>query len=859
MIVNFLQTRDPPILPSLHKLPNRKLDKDTGKPSLSSFADDLDTIRGFGQNNEESIGQLLFHFFRLYGHEVDYEKIVVSVRQGERLKREEKNWHPGGGQKEGVNRLCVEEPFSTDRNLGNSADDYAWRGIHLEIRRAFELLADGQQLEKVCEQYEYPAQEQTSSIFKKPQSQKATITSSVPTRNGRGGSNHRGGRGGFSSRNQNGTGRRSSGSNSYLQGRPPFLHSPPIPASAGPEYFTFPRGMHEQLQLHDQLAQQYQMLEMQSNTLRAHLAAQQHAHQTNQVRAAQMHAHAVAQAQAQNRGPNNVAGSPQKPQYINGSSSPRLAELGMPSNTFPPGFLYNYPGFYQTQQSQDSASQDGSRTNPSSPSLSTSIPGLRRQIHRPSNASETSSLRSHSQPPRGVTQQQIPAGYQIMPQGYDPATATFAGYPIARSTPQDIPAPQPTSDLQFSPLSNHMEPVAPEAIVPPPENSTPKEYVGYYIAEQPPTRQLQDYVVGPIPSFSELAQRRRRVSPEITQPLLNTALRRVSRSPSPLGGHMRSYSTGVHDPNVPVNDQRKARVDSVRPPMDSGPVIVNGSYPTPPREPRNRSDTIESLPPDLTKTSGLGIFTNQQAMHQINELQARQQMVLEEMQRQKAAAAEAMGPAIVNGSTKHAPPIETNGLTRVPSEGQSFPTLPEGWMNYEASNGQNDNHAEDISPKRTLPPQWRTAAYTNGLTSLDTSNPTRMAPQEIKSATLPLLSPVFETRTPSPTASRSNDASKLTNGTKVQAKDNNQQHRRASHTPPSMPSKENRNGQQKGKAQGNENSNGNKSASASNNGGTWQQPANRSTRHNKNKRKKPTDQKAAGEPLPVNAADRKGG
>jgi hypothetical protein len=857
MILNFLQTRDPPILPSLHKLPNRKIDHETGKPSLSSFADDLEALRDFGKGNEESIGGLLFHFFRLYGHEVDYEKVVISVRQGNRIKREEKNWHPGGGQKEGVNRLCVEEPFSTDRNLGNSADDYAWRGIHLEIRRAFDLVADGQQLEKVCEQYEFPAQEQTSSIFKKPQSQKATITSSVPARGGRGGLNHRGGRGGFSSRNQNGTGRRSSGSNSYLQGRPTFLHSPPIPASAGPEYFNFPRGMHDQLQLHDQLAQQYHMLEMQSNTLRAHLAAQQHAHQSNQVRAAQMHAHAVAQAQAQNRGPNNVNGSPQKPQYVNGGSSPRLAELGIPPSTFPPGFLYQYPGYYSAAQSQDTASQDGSRTNPSSPSLSSSIPGLRRQIHRASNASDTGSLRSHSQPPRGVAPQPIPVGFQTGPQYFDPNTATFAGYPIARSTPQDIPVPQLTSDAQYSPLSGHPEPAIPEAPAPHLENSAPKEFVSYYAAEQPQPRQLQDYVVGPIPTFSELAQRRRRVSPEITQPLLNTALRRVSRSPSPLGGHMRSYSTGVHEPNLPTNDQRKARVDSVRPPMDSGPVIVNGSYPTPPREPRIRSDTIESLPPDLSKTSGLGIFSNQQAVHQINELQARQQLVLEEMQRQKAAAVEAMSPAIVNGSTKHSSPVDTNGLMRVPSEGQQpFPALPEGWMNYEASNGQSNVQGEDISPKRTVPPQWRPAVYTNGLPSLDTSNPQRLPPQEIKSATLPLLSPVFETRTPSPTASRSTDVSKLTNGTKAQAKDNNQQHRRASHTPPSNHSKENRSGQQKGKAQGNDN--GSKSAGANNNI-PWQQPSNRSSRAHKNKKKKATEQKATGEPLPANAADRKGG
>jgi hypothetical protein len=857
MILNFLQTRNPPVLPSLHKLPDRTIDQETGKPSLSSFADDLETLRGFGKSNEESLGQLLFHFFRLYGHEVDYEKIVVSVRQGGRIPREEKNWHPGGGQKEGVNRLCVEEPFSTDRNLGNSADDYAWRGIHLEIRRAFDLLADGQQLEKACEQYEFPAQEQTSSIFKKPQSQKATITSSVPTRNGRGGSNHRGGRGGFSSRNQNGTGRRSSGSNGYLQGRPPFLHSPPISAGPGQEYFAFPRPMHDQLQLHDQLAQQYHMLEMQSNTLRAHLAAQQHAHQNNQVRAAQMHAHAVAQAQAQSRGASNVSSSPQKAQYVNGGSSPRLGELGMQASSLPQGFLYHYPGFYNPSQSQDGSSQDGTRTNPSSPSLSSSIPSLRRQIHRPSNASDSASLRSHSQPPRGVVPQQIPAGYQAMPQYFDPTTTTFAGYPIARSTPQDsAPVPQLTSDVQYSPLSSHPEPAAPEVAVPLPETSASKEYVSYFVPEPPQPRQLQDYVVGPIPSFSELAQRRRRVSSEITQPLLNTALRRVSRSPSPLGGHMRSYSTGVHEPNVPINDQRKARVDSVRPPVDNGPVIVNGSYPTPPRERHTRIDTIETLPPDLSNNSGLGIFSNQQAMHQINELQVRQQMVLEEMQRQKAAAAEAMGPAIVNGSTRSSPSVESNGLTRVPSEGQQpFPALPEGWLNYEASVAQNNNHSEEVSPKRTLPPQWRTAAYANGLPSLDTSNPTRMAPQEIKSATLPLLSPVFETRTPSPTASRSNDASKLVNGTKAQTKDNNQQHRRASHTPPSNTSKENRNGQQKGKGQGNDN--GGKSAGANHNG-TWQQPPNRNRNSKKNK-KKPAEQKSTGEPLPLNAADRKGG
>jgi DNA polymerase sigma len=845
LIINFLQTRDPPVLPTLHDLPDRALDETTGQPSLSSFADDVAKLRGYGDDNTESLGQLLFHFFRLYGHEIDYEKEAISVRQGKRIPREEKGWHPGGGQKEGVNRLCVEEPFNTDRNLGNSADDYAWRGIHLELRRAFDLLADGQQLDKACEQFEYPPEEKSNAIFKKPQSQKAIITSSVPNRNGRGGPNSRGGRGGFNLKGQHGGSRRSSGSSNYGQGRPSFLHSPPIPASAGPEYFSFPRGIHDQL--HDQLYQQYQMLEMQSNSLRAQLAAQQHAQQAHQVRAVQMHAHAIAQAQAQGRASNNTNGSPQKSSYINGRQSPHLAERGIPPNALPQGFLYHYPGFFTSPQSDSNGSQDGSRTNPSSPSLSNSIPGVHRGVHRASNASETSSLRSHSQPPRSAGQQPVIVGYPPVPQLVDPST--FAGYPIARSSQEPL-RPQMTSEIPVQPNTSQ-----PESILSS-DTSSPKEYVGYYVAEQPQVRPLQEYTVPLIPSFSELAQRRRRVSPEITQPLLNTALRRVTRSPSPLG-HMRSYSTGVGQPNdVATTEQRKSRIDSVRPPVDNGPVIVNGSFPS---QPRPRSDTVEAVPPEMPPQAPLGVYVNDQAIHQIQQLQARQQLVLEEMERQKAV--QNMGPPVVNGSMNGIPSVEANGLTQIPGEGQqTFPSFGEGWVNYEVANGHQSDRGDDISPTRTVPQQWGVPAYTNGLPPLDTSNVQRAHPQEIKSATIPLLSPVFETRTPSPTASRSTDLSRLVNGNnghKSQAKPNNQQqHRRASLTGGSNGNaKENRNGQQQKSSSNSERTN--KPNAAGNSPNSWQQLPLR--KKGKNKKSRAPDSKSMGEPLPVNAADRKGG
>ncbi|GME33114.1 PAP/25A-associated [Neofusicoccum parvum] len=146
MVLNFLQTRDPPVLPSLHQMPFEKHPTETGEES--TFFDDLDKVRGFGAPNKESLGQLLFQFFRLYGHGFDYGRDVVSVRNGRFLTRKEKGWEVDSGNKEGRFRLCVEEPFNVSRNLGNSADDYAFRGIHLEIRQAFDLLADRGQLEK---------------------------------------------------------------------------------------------------------------------------------------------------------------------------------------------------------------------------------------------------------------------------------------------------------------------------------------------------------------------------------------------------------------------------------------------------------------------------------------------------------------------------------------------------------------------------------------------------------------------------------------------------------------------------------------------------------------------------------------
>ena len=215
MIINFLQSRNPPVLPALHQRPHMKLPaKDGGEES--TFADDVDALKNFGKKNKETLGELLFQFFRFYGHEFDYEKLVISVRSGKQVSKIDKKWHVTNN-----NRLCVEEPFNVSRNLGNTADDTSFRGLHMELRRAFDLVSQAK-LEECCEQYSYPKEEER--VWEKPpQRPKPVLRSTSQSNRARGGT-HRGGRHNNSNRNGNSNRRASSGAfdhnPSYIPGLP---------------------------------------------------------------------------------------------------------------------------------------------------------------------------------------------------------------------------------------------------------------------------------------------------------------------------------------------------------------------------------------------------------------------------------------------------------------------------------------------------------------------------------------------------------------------------------------------------------------------------------------------------------------
>lgn len=431
MIINFFQARDPPMLPAL---PEKSPANDAGQEDWELLITHLESFHDFGAANKESLGDLLFHFFRRYAHEVDYEKMVVSVRQGKLVAKEEKGWHIGTGNK----RLCVEEPFTLTRNLGNSADDTAARGIHLELRRAFSAVAKGD-LEELCEQYEFPPEpvraprewERPSRSAQKPV---LTRSASQNSRVGRTVNNQRPAKPSSNHRNSH-SGRRSSNG--------AFATMPSPMAMRG-----FPNVEKSQMMpvgLHDQLFQQYQMLQLEQMRL---------------------HAHAQAITQSNGGGDNLQASQRHYSQQ----------HATMPAY---PGILYHYPLHYEPSQfmTQSQPLQGmPMHHNPGSPSVSHAVPHPRRPLHRDEEGSPNTSARSHSQPARSMAH---PRPFSSYAQGNIDMQNLLAYQQQAGSMPLVSTTVYPVNN---APLPS----TVPQGLTLPgvsADDNTLKPYVGYWMGQ----------------------------------------------------------------------------------------------------------------------------------------------------------------------------------------------------------------------------------------------------------------------------------------------------------------------------------------------------------------------------------------
>ncbi|KAL6718715.1 hypothetical protein ACLMJK_002949 [Lecanora helva] len=730
LILNFLQTRNPPILPSLHKKPHLRRPSANGKSP--SFDDNIDRLRGFGHENRETLGELLFHFFRRYAYDLDYEKNVISVREAKLISKEGKKWHLMQN-----NRLCVEEPFNTERNLGNTADDTSFRGIHLELRRAFDQVKDAK-LDECLEQYVFPATEE--KFYEKPVPKPPPVL----TRSRSQSQSSRGNRGGYSNRgtgrhNMNGqrsSGRRSSSAAAFNKVTLPQVS---LQGLQGRDHFSreqYLQAQYEQLQLHHELFNKFQFLQAQEHELRL-LQAQTQIH-------AQIHA----------QGSTNGSSLPQTQPTIRDHN--RMSMSGHVPLTDP---LRNGQYFHPFQYPQvPGTPQQSVHTQPSSPSLKVVQPDLRRSVHR-SSVTDTSSAnnRSHSQPARplppsilGQNAPPVPVDSQALLQ-YQHHLRQQQIYgrsdmPQGRPRHREIPLYQ---DTRRMPMDHQYE------------DSVPKEYVGYWVNDSPPQRGYrEDQGMQRLPTYHDLHPRVRGIPPNLSR------LRDSSRSPSPSPAMpFRERSFSIRSASSAPPQPMLTRLDRVQPSMlaprnPSGPM-PNGTdgwiipdYSTVP-EASSRATTVseatsssderqyetpitteaerplERVPDDTFNLADpKTTFRTQQASERSRVPLESRNGNFDSTPRQPVASTDEV-PLSPTTTYQRERSVATSGGLGIQfgeHEVRRHPT----------------NHEERVSPKSA-----RTGA----------SNP----PSEIKSeqkppVPVPLLSPVREVRTPSPVAKRKEDA-----------------------------------------------------------------------------------------------------
>ncbi|KAI1080082.1 hypothetical protein F5B20DRAFT_113692 [Whalleya microplaca] len=544
MIIAFLQLRQPPVLPALHQRPHQKLPRKDGE--RAAFADDLNKLRGFGDKNKSTLGELLFQFFRFFAHEFDYSTHVLSLRLGKVITKKDKKWHFALN-----NQLCVEEPFNVSRNLGNTADDTAFRGLHIELRRAFDLIAEGK-LDDCCEQYVYPKEEER--IFQKP----AQVSRPILLRSASQQHSNRGGRGGtYRSGNRQGQHRNNGNNNNNNNSR---RASSSVPFDNNPQMY-FPTGYPVTLSPQDaaamymqpspeMVAQTLSALQLQENNLRFLQYTQSQAFAQHQ---------AIQHAQRMQGNASQAQPSSTERSRTNSFDTPPLSAPLRPEMR--PEMFY-YP--MQLQHAQAFYAQQGFPTYPSSPSNNQSAE-FRRSAHRSGTGSDTghnlsgSSIRSHSQP----------------------ASRTVAGLPTAQNLAATSQAPNGLSSIparlingipmpSFIPDEGHENEPDGSASNTPPED---EKSFGYYADPSSPPRRTSGSTSG-MPAFGDIGPSRGRLSSDHFPPFLN----QPSRDPSPLG-HNRAYSVGRSSAPLASAPFTVGTTPPTR--ETAAPLVVNGSVSKP--------------------------------------------------------------------------------------------------------------------------------------------------------------------------------------------------------------------------------------------------------------------------------------
>ncbi|KAJ2906570.1 Poly(A) RNA polymerase cid13 [Zalerion maritima] len=553
LIISFLQLRKPPVLPALHQRPHQRLAAKSGKP-ISKFADDLNQLRGFGSKNKETLGELLFGFFRFYAYEFDYDKYALSVRLGKMVTKEEKSWHVAIN-----NRLAVEEPFNTGRNLGNTADDYSFKGVHEEIRKAFDFVAKGE-LGRIFDKYEFPKEEATGdrSFFQKPdKSRPILVRSASQTHGNRGRGGYRG-RGNF----RNNGSRRASSSVAYDNQQQPH-HQQQQQQQQPQQQQKF--SSHSVPINHHPLVYQNQQVQPQFyNDLINTAMAMNLRMMDYQAQAAYMNQQFQAWQQAQSQQSSQQPGTDRsRTNSFDTFDNPPLSAPIRPD-------LYGFPIAQLAYTSQPM--QTGPSTHPSSPSATAATPAeYRRSLHRSAALAESgnpANMRSQSQPaarPHPASAQPYNAPTS-QPMNQPPYFASRHGNGIPISF---IPDENGELDLEGSSAVTQDGSAS---------EDDARRYLGYQLNESTSPEKRNAPGTNGVPAFGDLAQssqgRRRLSTDQLPQTILDRRMKRTSRSPSPLG-HARAFSVGTN--SAPPTSAPFPQLGNKLGIRESSPLVVNGS------------------------------------------------------------------------------------------------------------------------------------------------------------------------------------------------------------------------------------------------------------------------------------------
>jgi len=138
MCIHLLQTQDPPILPCLQALPPT-VDVRCGEWEVR-FNDDVEKLKGFGAQNTEPLGRLLYRFFEYWAWRHSYTDGVISIRTGGWLSKADKEWTKRVGNERHL--ICIEDPFALNHDLGRVVDRNSIAVLRDEFLAAARILRD---------------------------------------------------------------------------------------------------------------------------------------------------------------------------------------------------------------------------------------------------------------------------------------------------------------------------------------------------------------------------------------------------------------------------------------------------------------------------------------------------------------------------------------------------------------------------------------------------------------------------------------------------------------------------------------------------------------------------------------------